>query len=66
MFSRNLRNRMKGSHEATRRAASLPIFLCHGLGIHIHLSYFCNMVSIHFFNWIFLYYFLLIHGNGNT
>ncbi|KAM4122804.1 hypothetical protein ACB094_01G111100 [Castanea mollissima] len=30
--SRNLRNRMEGSHEAARRAASLPIFLCHGLG----------------------------------
>ncbi|XP_050242365.1 uncharacterized protein LOC126691356 [Quercus robur] len=29
--SRNLRNRMEGSHEAARRAASLPIFLCHGL-----------------------------------
>ena len=39
---------MEGNDEATRRAASLPIFLCDGLGIHIHLSDFCNMVSIHF------------------
>ncbi|WCJ30247.1 alpha/beta-Hydrolases superfamily protein [Euphorbia peplus] len=30
--SRSLRNEMEGSHEALRRAASLPILLCHGLG----------------------------------
>ncbi|EEF46997.1 acyl-protein thioesterase 2 [Ricinus communis] len=30
--SRSLRNRMEGSHEAARSAASLPILLCHGLG----------------------------------
>ncbi|KAM7490262.1 hypothetical protein LguiA_033183 [Lonicera macranthoides] len=30
--SRTLRNRMEGSQEAARRAASLPILLCHGLG----------------------------------
>ncbi|KAF5461433.1 hypothetical protein F2P56_017535 [Juglans regia] len=29
--SRILRNRVEGSHGAARRAASLPIFLCHGL-----------------------------------
>ncbi|XP_058223929.1 uncharacterized protein LOC131333426 isoform X2 [Rhododendron vialii] len=29
--SRTLRNRFDGSHEAARRAASLPILLCHGL-----------------------------------
>ncbi|KDP33625.1 hypothetical protein JCGZ_07196 [Jatropha curcas] len=29
--SRSLRSRMEGSNEATRRAASLPILLCHGL-----------------------------------
>ncbi|KAK6914981.1 Phospholipase/carboxylesterase/thioesterase, partial [Dillenia turbinata] len=28
--SRNLRNKIEGSHEAARRAASLPILLCHG------------------------------------
>ncbi|XP_011035658.1 PREDICTED: acyl-protein thioesterase 2-like [Populus euphratica] len=28
--SRSLRSRVEGSHEAARRAASLPIFLCHG------------------------------------
>ncbi|GMN50062.1 hypothetical protein TIFTF001_019236 [Ficus carica] len=28
--SRSLRNKIEGSHEAMRRAASLPIFLCHG------------------------------------
>ncbi|XAR67754.1 Lysophospholipase [Bertholletia excelsa] len=28
--SRTLRNKIEGSHEAARRAASLPIFLCHG------------------------------------
>ncbi|XP_057465327.1 uncharacterized protein LOC130755034 isoform X1 [Actinidia eriantha] len=27
---RSLRNKIEGSHEATRRAASLPILLCHG------------------------------------
>ncbi|CAA3025424.1 acyl- thioesterase 1 homolog 1-like [Olea europaea subsp. europaea] len=27
----NVRNRIAGSHEAARRAASLPILLCHGL-----------------------------------
>ncbi|KAG5541061.1 hypothetical protein RHGRI_021071 [Rhododendron griersonianum] len=30
--SRTLRNRFDGSHVAARRAASLPILLCHGLG----------------------------------
>ena len=39
---------MEESHEVARRAASLPIFLYDGLGIHIHLSDFCNMVTIHF------------------
>ncbi|KAL2463093.1 alpha/beta-hydrolase superfamily protein [Forsythia ovata] len=29
--ARNVRNKIQGSHEAARRAASLPIFLCHGL-----------------------------------
>ncbi|CAI9114032.1 OLC1v1014651C1 [Oldenlandia corymbosa var. corymbosa] len=29
--SRNLRHRIEGSHEAARRAASLPIMLCHGM-----------------------------------
>lgn len=29
--SRNLRNKIEGSHEAARRAASLPILLTHGL-----------------------------------
>ncbi|KDP37131.1 hypothetical protein JCGZ_06187 [Jatropha curcas] len=28
--SRNLRNKIEGSHDAARRAASLPILLCHG------------------------------------
>ncbi|KAI4316301.1 hypothetical protein L6164_024294 [Bauhinia variegata] len=28
---RTLKNRIQGSHEAIRRAASLPLFLCHGL-----------------------------------
>ncbi|XP_021641104.1 uncharacterized protein LOC110635911 isoform X2 [Hevea brasiliensis] len=28
--SRGLRNKIEGSHEAARRAASLPILLCHG------------------------------------
>ncbi|KAF7123761.1 hypothetical protein RHSIM_Rhsim12G0193600 [Rhododendron simsii] len=28
--SRSLRNKIEGSHEAARRAASLPILLCHG------------------------------------
>ncbi|CAK9154343.1 unnamed protein product [Ilex paraguariensis] len=28
---RTLRNQVEGSHEAARRAASLPILLCHGL-----------------------------------
>ncbi|GAY45070.1 hypothetical protein CUMW_086690 [Citrus unshiu] len=30
--SRTLKSRMEGSREATRRAASLPILLCHGSG----------------------------------
>ncbi|KZV37792.1 acyl-protein thioesterase 2-like [Dorcoceras hygrometricum] len=30
--SRTLRNRMEASNETTRRAASLPILLCHGTG----------------------------------
>ncbi|KAI8529488.1 hypothetical protein RHMOL_Rhmol12G0228400 [Rhododendron molle] len=30
--SRSLRNKIEGSHEAARRAASLPILLCHGNG----------------------------------
>lgn len=29
--SRSLRNKIEGSHEAARRAASLPIMLCHGM-----------------------------------
>lgn len=29
--SRTLRNKIEGSHEAARRAASLPILLCHGI-----------------------------------
>lgn len=29
--SRSLRNKIEGSHEAARRAASLPILLCHGI-----------------------------------
>ncbi|KAK9282075.1 hypothetical protein L1049_004987 [Liquidambar formosana] len=29
--SRNLRNKIEGSREAARRAASLPILLCHGI-----------------------------------
>ncbi|XP_027121633.1 uncharacterized protein [Coffea arabica] len=29
--SRNVRNKIEGSHEAARRAASLPIMLCHGM-----------------------------------
>lgn len=29
--SRSLRNKIEGSHEAVRRAASLPILLCHGI-----------------------------------
>ncbi|CAA2996971.1 acyl- thioesterase 2-like [Olea europaea subsp. europaea] len=29
--ARNMRNKIQGSHEAARRAASLPILLCHGL-----------------------------------
>ncbi|KAJ6427297.1 hypothetical protein OIU84_022819 [Salix udensis] len=28
--SRSLRSKVEGSHEAARRAASLPLFLCHG------------------------------------
>ncbi|KAJ8445568.1 hypothetical protein Cgig2_012456 [Carnegiea gigantea] len=28
--TRSLKNKIEGSHEATRRAASLPILLCHG------------------------------------
>ncbi|KAJ0579411.1 putative lysophospholipase [Helianthus annuus] len=28
----NLRNTMEGSHDAIRRAASLPVLLCHGVG----------------------------------
>ncbi|XP_055828500.1 uncharacterized protein LOC129896497 isoform X2 [Solanum dulcamara] len=28
--SRNVRNKIEGSHDAARRAASLPILLCHG------------------------------------
>ncbi|KAJ6415885.1 hypothetical protein OIU84_004634 [Salix udensis] len=32
--SRSLRSRVEGSHEAARRAASLPIFLCHGTSMH--------------------------------
>uniref|UniRef100_A0A1Y3BX64 Putative alpha/Beta hydrolase fold protein n=1 Tax=Helianthus annuus TaxID=4232 RepID=A0A1Y3BX64_HELAN len=28
----NLRNMMEGSHDAIRRAASLPVLLCHGVG----------------------------------
>ncbi|KNA23291.1 hypothetical protein SOVF_026150 [Spinacia oleracea] len=28
--ARNLRNKMGGSHDAARRATSLPIFICHG------------------------------------
>lgn len=28
--SSSLRSRVEGSHEAARRAASLPIFVCHG------------------------------------
>ncbi|KAF8376654.1 hypothetical protein HHK36_031676 [Tetracentron sinense] len=30
--SRSLRNKIEGSHEAARHAASLPILLCHGKG----------------------------------
>ncbi|KAJ8751617.1 hypothetical protein K2173_025770 [Erythroxylum novogranatense] len=30
--SRNLKNRMEGAYEASGRAASLPVLLCHGLG----------------------------------
>ncbi|XAR70950.1 Lysophospholipase [Bertholletia excelsa] len=30
--SRTLKNRLEGSHDAARCAASLPILLCHGLG----------------------------------
>ncbi|KAF9685260.1 hypothetical protein SADUNF_Sadunf03G0036200 [Salix dunnii] len=32
--SRSLRSKVEGSHEAARRAASLPIFLCHGTSTH--------------------------------
>ncbi|GMQ03171.1 hypothetical protein CsSME_00049075 [Camellia sinensis var. sinensis] len=30
--SRTLKNRLEGSNDAARRAASLPVLLCHGLG----------------------------------
>ncbi|KAF9613619.1 hypothetical protein IFM89_009445 [Coptis chinensis] len=30
--SRSLRNKIEGSHEATRRATSFPLLLCHGRG----------------------------------
>lgn len=30
-LSRSVKNKIEGSHEAARRAASLPIFLCHGM-----------------------------------
>lgn len=30
---------MEGSIQAVRRAASLPILLCHGLGTHILLKF---------------------------
>ncbi|KAI3982051.1 hypothetical protein MKX01_018957 [Papaver californicum] len=30
--ARSLRNKIEGSHEAARRAASLPVLLCHGKG----------------------------------
>ncbi|KAJ9702522.1 hypothetical protein PVL29_004318 [Vitis rotundifolia] len=35
--SRTLMNQMERSHEAARRAAALPILLCHGLGIYIYV-----------------------------
>jgi hypothetical protein len=31
---RTLRNRIEGSHDGIRRAASLPLFLGHGRGIY--------------------------------
>lgn len=31
-YFRNLRSKMEASYDAARRAASLPILLCHGLG----------------------------------
>jgi hypothetical protein len=38
-LSRTLANKLQGVDEAARRAASLPILLCHGKGIHNFLSY---------------------------
>lgn len=37
LFSRTLRNRMETSNEIIRRAASLPILLCHGTGTYIFM-----------------------------
>lgn len=42
---RSLANKLEGVGEATRRAVSLPILLCHGKGSHI-LSAYANAVDL--------------------
>lgn len=39
---RSLRNKIEGSHEAARRAASLPILQCHGNCMSLH-NHYANM-----------------------
>ncbi|KAJ4844632.1 hypothetical protein Tsubulata_022832 [Turnera subulata] len=47
--SRSLRNKIEGSHEAARRAASLPIFICHGTSDDV-VPYNYGEKSAHFLN----------------
>lgn len=51
LFSRNLKNKIEETEEATRRAVSLPLLLCHGKGIcvceHKYLCYFRYLMFVH-------------------
>lgn len=51
-FPRTLRNRMDKSLEAARRAASLPILLCHGSGVLVTLIDLIHPIYIIVLTWI--------------
>lgn len=46
---RSLRNKIEVSHEARRRAASLPILLCHGTSMYLKILLYVDVIVHHYF-----------------